>query len=457
MRPKIVFLLISFLMIPVSGDAGPLAVFHIDARGKSGTEIGTELGKALKEKFPDIEKHIDGYLASLTRQHPFRTRYLRRIRAMKPNIEQRHRDEVDAVARCLASEQTDKLGDGRLSANELWLLQLITDVTTEVVCSGFGVFGNHAESGFPIVGRNMDWATDEGLRHLQAIVVYEYEERRFVNIGVAGYLPTVSGFNSHGLFAAHLHSPMGKLYPYPLTDEHSGVFDIRKALEEGASIPDAVKLLRHRCALSHNVLLADKRSVKVLEMASEAYGKVRTDTSRLRPDISWGKRNQIAVVNFFALYGNDNHPMEAVRWNRLKKLATFSPSHKARVTDLMRIMLDRGGDPFRKIFNDKTVHSMVFTPNDLKLHLYTVPISGVHDRNPVMKEVEIFPTDDNKTVLAKETPQKPGKKMNAQLAGLALVATMIAFGVTIFCHYRWPLPHRRKDRASSDYRGDFHE
>ena len=390
----------SFIFCTVgSSSAATLPIFYVDARGKDGTEIGNTLGNSVKARFPDIEQKIDAYLVQFIGQIENQTGYpsqylfnyyaIPRINAIMPNIEQKYKDEVNALGLHFVLSDTDMLGDGYLSLNELWALQLITDIARETNCSGFGVFGDYSETGSPIVGRNLDWYTTGDLRSLQAITVYLYENRALVNIGFAGYVGVITGFNSNGLFAAILDSPMGGFYPDPPTNKGSYVFDLRNALETRTKISEAANLLYNKqYAYSHNILFADTTDVQVLEHPQGLHGQLRTAESQLNFDISWGKLKQIAVVNFFALpgYDNERYSYNTERWDRFRELANFSISSKAMVNDIESIMLDTGNS--FPIFNYDTVQSVVFTPADKKLYMYA---KGIH--TPSIME-EIFISDD---------------------------------------------------------------
>lgn len=369
---------------------GTLPIFHVDAQGKTGVEIGSVLGKAFKEKFPEIEKKYDSYLASFVSQEVFNSWVQKRVNVVKPNIDKAYQDEVNTIISTWNFASQDQLGDGYLSLNEFWVIQLIPDVGRITNCSGFGVFGNFSALKAPIVGRNMDWHTTEALRSLQAITVYEYENRYVVNIGFAGYVGTISGFNSDGLFVAHLDSPLGKSYPEPPIGDHAIVFDLRAVLEKHHSIDWAARdLSKPQYGFSHNILMADTEDVQVMEQPQGQVAQMRTAQSTLRSDMSWEKRNQIAVVNCNVLKSSPLNCIKSVdrfRWHRFKTLAQFSGTDRAEVADIMKIMFDRANH-YQEIFNDKTVQSMVFLPKEKKLYLYTVPVSGIHDEHPVMNDM----------------------------------------------------------------------
>lgn len=78
------------------------------------------------------------------------------------------------------------------------------------------------------------------------------------------------------------------------------------------------------------------------------------------------------------------------RWSRFQTPANFNPTdNRAHAADVMCIMLNTANGPYNQTFNDITVQSMVFTPADKKLYLYTVPESRIHDSSPVMNEMAI--------------------------------------------------------------------
>ena len=412
-------------------------IFKVDARGKSGMEIGVTLGRLWQRQFPAISASIDRYLASSFSQYAFDREFERRIQAILPAISPTYRNEVEGLASVLANAKQTSLGDGLLSMQELWFFQLIPDIGRQQSCSGFGVFGQSSATGRPIVGRNMDWTTTEDLRSLQAITVYQYDRRSVVNIGFAGYLAVITGFNSDGLFAAHIDAPMGLLYPETITDRHSAVFDIRSALETSRSIQSAdAALAQAQTPYSHNVLLADTRDVQVLEHPEGKPGRLRTASSPLRHDIFWDKPEQMAVVNFFALRGYWNEPLQAAKWRRFQELAIFSAQRQAQVSDVMSIMLDVAGNSSYSIFNSRSVQTMVFTPADRTLWLYTVPVSGQHPARPVMEQIKLPLSLDAQT---------SSFQMQAILLLLALFGVPVAGGI----YYFWEIRLRRRLRISA--------
>ena len=351
--------------------AATVPIIYVDARDRSGTEIGAAVGNSIKAKFPAIALKMDAYLTEFigniayqtgdSSQDLFDYYAVPRINAVKNNVEERYKAEVNAIGSSLGLSGTDVLGDGVLSSNELWAIQLLPDIARETNCSGFGVFGDYSISGSSIVGRNLDWHTTLDFQSIQAITVYLYEDRALVNIGFAGFAGVLTGYNSNGLFGAILDSPLGGEYPDWPYDKRSYVFDLRYALEVFTSISQASNYLYDKpYTFSHNMLFADTTDVQVLEHPQGMNGQLRTDQSILQSDLSWGRSNQIAVVNFFALAGlpaNERYYHNYDRWDRFYELAGFNAGSKASSEEIGSIMIDTLGG----IFNNGTVQSLVFS------------------------------------------------------------------------------------------------
>jgi hypothetical protein len=404
-----------------------IPIFVVETYNKTGTQIGTELGIAIKNQFPEIDKQYDSYLASFVDQETFDRWVQQRVNVLKMNIKPAYKDEIDAIASVWGLSLHDKLGDGFLSWNEYWLLQLIPDVGRQTNCSGFGVFNQASALDSPIVGRNMDWITTQAIRSIQAITVYQNNNNQVVNIGFAGYLGIISGFNHNGLFVAHLDSKLGGHYPDPPVGDHAIVFDLREVLEKYDRINYAARQLsKFQYGFSHNILMADQKNVQVLEQPQGQSAHLRTDTSQLKTEKSWDKHNQIAVVNCFVLKASPNNCMSSVddlRWHRFKTLAQFNRDYPAYRKDVVQIMFDTA-NPQQEIFNEKTVQSMVFTPIDQRLYLYTTPVSGKQSPYPVMTEITPF------------LPQPPSSPLTKEIKAIVFILLLALAGIWMYTHLK---------------------
>lgn len=356
---------------------GDIALFHINADQQTALEIGQVLGLQSKALFPNIERDYDTHLSTILSQ----TKFKQIQKTILPNLLQaldtKYQKELKGVAIAWALGNVNKLGDGLLSVDEYHTLNLLADIGLPPDGTGFGVLGRASVENTPIVGRNMDWANTPELRSLQAISVYQYTEKTVVNVGFAGIISVLSGYNDQGLFLAHFNAEPSSTYknirpPSPKTS--ASAFDLRKALESNTTIRQATAYLTSKFYTYSNVILmADKNTVEILEYSKTGVSKVRHWNSPTRPDKPWRRKLQIAAIDCHVLATMKNNckaAKETYRWERLRALAQFSPTQPANINDLSNILLDTKNHLF-EIFNQQTIQSMIYLPKNGSLYLYT--------------------------------------------------------------------------------------
>ncbi len=387
---KIALTLLTYLVTAqaaLSNDTLP--IFHIDTTDKTRLQIGQALGDAVKQQFPNIEVRYDAYLHTLLNQTQFNQLLQQRIKPLRQQVAQHYQDEITGITSRWQLFGHDQLGDNRLSLNEYWAFLLLPDLgRPEIQGSAFGVWQRASATNSPIVGRNLDWPADANLKGLQAITLYTSPDSSIANIGFAGYIGTLSGFNQSGLFLAQIASPLSQPKSTSPGQIHSVTFALRQALETAHTNRQARQQLEQTYyPTGHNILMADRTDIQVLEKPQNTLGRIRNDNSQYRADKSWNKINQIAVVNCYALLSSPNnctHSNDNLRWQRLRQLANFDRAHPAEVSNIISIMLNTTNH-YQAIFNQHTLYSMVFTPEDGTLHLYHTPSSGQNSARPVMQ------------------------------------------------------------------------
>ncbi len=365
-----------------------LPVFRVDTTGRTSLQIGQALGSVVKQQFPDIEARYDAYLHTILTQAQFDQMQQQRVNRIRSQVDATYQDEIAGIISRWQLFGHDQLGDGRLSLNEYWTWLLLPDLNhPKVQGSAFGVWHSASATDSPLIGRNLDWPGDANLRGLQAITVYAGPENSLVNIGFAGYIGVLSGFNQSGLFLAQIASPVTRSGIIPAQPD-SVVFTLRRTLETtGTSHQAARQLIRYRYPASHSIVMADRISIQVLEKPQDEVARIRTDHSVYRADKPWGRANQIAVVNCYVLArapDNCTHSRDNFLWQRFSQLATFDRLHPAETRDIINIMLDTANHR-QAIFNQRTLQALVFTPEDSTLHLYHTPPSGQGSERPLMQ------------------------------------------------------------------------
>jgi hypothetical protein len=364
-------------------------IIRINADKLTPLQIGFEMGQQSKALFHDIERRYDSHLANILTQSKFQEILKNQLPKLLENIDPLYLGEMRGLEGAWSFARNSEPGDGRLSLEEFYILNLLPDIGLAPSGVSFGVFSHAAADKTSIVGRNLDWRNSEALRGLQAITVYQYKEHSIVNIGFVGMVSVLSGFNSQGLFVSS--SSAAKQSPYyskkksSHEDASSIGFDLRNVLFNRESTGKAKRHLTGK-HYSHalNILIADKDDVEVLESSPDDDIKVRYWDSDTHLSRQWGKRNQIAAVNCFVLRSMQNNcqdPKNVIRWKRLRTLATFASEDKASSDDVANIMFDRNNERY-EIFNKNTLQSLVYRSASNSLYLYSATNSPQSDESP---------------------------------------------------------------------------
>jgi hypothetical protein len=239
---------------------------------------------------------------------------------------------------------SDDLPDGRLSANELLVVNLFPDVLRPFACSGSAAFGLASATGKTVVGRNLDWftATAAGVAPYQAVITFRNGNRTSVNVTMLGMLGAGSQLGHGKVFGAVLDGNTTFPYPADLAGVRSYVFDLRWALENLGTMREvAAHMLTGRYAFGHNVLVADPDEAGVVENDMHSTGRgLRLADSPLPPDRAWGIANAIAAVNDFRLPGASwvADASNQLRWASFRALyAPFTSTAGSPVVDVERM------------------------------------------------------------------------------------------------------------------------
>jgi len=363
-----------------------IPIIRVVSENLAPLDIGLEIGSQSKSLFPDIESRYDHYLMANFSQIGFDDILNNRLPRLRSFIEPGYQKEIEGIASSWSLIHDNKLGDGFLSWDEYWLLNLLPDIGLPANGVGFGVLGQVSSESSPIIGRNLDLKSTPELRSLQAITVYEYEDKAVVNIGFAGIASVLTGFNESGLFVAHFNvassSPDQNTYRDTQESVRARGFALRRALEASATARQATRFIaKEGTGIGSNTLVADNKNIQVLEQSASGEVAIRRWDSPTHPSKLWDRESQIAVVDCYAsitMSNNCRRAKDSYRWDRLRSLARFTNSKKASVQDVARIMLD-GSNKYYEILGENTIQSMIYLPGSGYLYLYTAPINSAGD------------------------------------------------------------------------------
>lgn len=400
---------------------GQYYAVRIDYTSASPYAVGQEYGRQTHLVFPGYEETGDSFLAdTVVALHLMceecgidYAELIRRAREISKQIAPDYWREIEGFASTLSGGTNNVLGDKKLSLDEFLVLNLTPDIATADACSAVAVFGERAQTGHTIVGRNMDWfpGFENQFGKMHAVVHAITDQQEYLSIGFLGQIGSGTGINSKGLYIANLYSDIGE--EYSALGRRSVQMDIRQVLETASSIDQAADYFADPAKLygyNHIMFLADKDVTKVLEnyLAGERRRELRTANSILREGVLWEFSDAIASVNSFVLDGNpDNHFLRPVtqglyefgttdfnlvnvfRWNNFREqLAQQGPVvNFAGVKKIMSYHapehpdLEPGTDP-GDIFNVTTAESIVYSFADNRLEVYLIPGTPGFDENP---------------------------------------------------------------------------
>jgi hypothetical protein len=368
--------------------------FDIDATSNNSTKIGIQIGQEIQKNFPHVAKQYDNYLAFLLSPSQFK-QLIPQVESLKVMIDANYQAEINAIASVLQLNTFDKLGDDQLSMNEFWLLQFLSDLTAINKGSAFASLNRNDKN--PLVARNVDWKSTPDLRALQTITVYRYEERTLIIIGLAGLGGVINGFNEQGLFVSLLNASEQQLST-TLAPINSSNFDLRTALQNNEKLTTANSFLAQRFyPRGHAILFADRENVAVLEQPANSLGTLRKIDSPLVNEMQWHSDEQLAVVDCFVLKTSPHNchaTTDYYHWGRLAQLLKPFYETGISVKEAITLMQD-ATNSHQAIFNENTLQSLVFTPKDKTLYLYTQSTEQNEFASPLFEKYQFIATQPN--------------------------------------------------------------
>lgn len=365
-------------------------------------QIGVEYGEQILKFVPEYQKLYDSYIQELAMSNEILYRvFLSRVEDIKGQIRGEYKEEIDGLSISLANAKENVMGDGRLSKDELYLLNLIPDVVRATQCSAFSVYGDKSSTGRNITARLLDWygGNKNQINKVQAVTVFNIGKKSFCSVGYLGFLGVITGFNNNKVFGAILDSPT--LQPYDSQGRRSYTLDLRYALENYDTlekVADYMKSPANLYAFSHLIYLSDENKSGILENNTTSEMRaLRLESSQLNKGVQWNTRNSIAAVNAFMIKGNlDNYSPALVnkeRWNSLR-LRFNDNKGPLSVEDIKKIAsFKKGYKPGKQedgdIYNKETKQIVIFEPSSLSLQVFFRPKEGELPLVPIFEKIDI--------------------------------------------------------------------
>lgn len=262
---------------------------------------------------------------------------------MLPQFPADHRKELEAMAK------------SGIDREQLVVGNTMFDIKKSLACSALQVAADRSRTGGPLFGRNLDYPPLGYAHHYSLVTVYRPTGKHaFAAVGFPGLIGCLSGMNDAGLALGVLEiysvkpgvqkfDPKGT--PYALC--------YRRILEECTTIAEAEKLLRSMKRTTTTCLaICDKDGAAVFEIAPKEL-VVRRPVDGL-----------CVCTNHFC-----TKELKPANENRLfRSLERFQALEKSR--DWEKLDVENVRKHLHAASNpNATMHSMVFEPRTLKLHL----------------------------------------------------------------------------------------
>lgn len=392
-------------------DHGTYFAVSLDYTAATPRQVGESYGRAIRTRVPEFERLWDSYIKEMGVNWIVYQIVMRRVRQLRKQMPAAYCEEIDGIASQLTGGKHNRFGDGKVSRDELYMLNLIGDVSRVSQCCAVGVYGARTRDGQPICGRNLDWP--DGQKHqlaqLQTVTTFKHGDRSLVTIGCIGFQALATGFNNKGVFAGVLDSGTGA--KYKTKKRRSYLFDLRTALLNSSKLEEVAAFMaseEKKYVFNHLIVLADKQSSAVLENnfsgAAENHRRaLRHPEDELHRGMEWGISDAVGAVNCFVLRGNcDNHinpfdacavrkgatdrDMNTPRWQTMRlKLAELG--EKVDTEGVKSILSyyhpETRGDMYKgDLYNTFTFQSIVFRPDTLELEVAFRPKDGTMPAKP---------------------------------------------------------------------------
>lgn len=258
---------------------------------------------------------------------------------MLENFPEHHLQEMRAIAR-----------HGQLDFDLLVAGNTLFDIKKFFLCSALLVEPQRSSTGGMLMGRNLDFPSLGYLDRYTLVTVYRPEGKRsFVSVGFPGLIGCVSGMNDAGLCVAVL-----EVYA---TGDDSRRFDAggtpyalcyRRLLEECATVEEALALLRSmKRTTLNNLAICDRRRGGVFEITPQRV-EFREAERGIAPCTNHFRTDPLRVAGRCPRYAR-----LAAAMNGDRKLSVADVA--ARLHEVNQGVL--------------TLHTMVFEPQRLRLHL----------------------------------------------------------------------------------------
>ncbi|SHM93074.1 C45 family autoproteolytic acyltransferase/hydolase [Ruminococcus flavefaciens] len=310
----------------------------LDYENGSYKDVGAAYAEAILLARPDYGEMLEQYLyeninsvANGTKEDY--SEIEKRVMTFYTGLDDDYRQELEGFAEKLGDKDIEFKQDGKLSRDEVILMEFIPDALRGTACSAISANGNTTATGERITCRVLEWqlGSENQLCQAHSLVHYKNGEKSFTSVTYMGFFPILTAVNKNGVLLGELDVGSSDA-EYTCEGKTSYTYAMRYALENMDTAKECAEYMAEnskRFPYCVNILATDKNDAFIAELVvtdKEGEGEtvIRDGNTKLNKKLKWDDTNYICSVNSFSADGNTDkityNESNLIRWNKYNRL-----------------------------------------------------------------------------------------------------------------------------------------
>lgn len=295
----------------------------LDYENGNRREVGKAYAKTIRRACPEFESIVEPYVYESIRnafsgQEIQYEKVEERMNVLAASIPEEYREELEILSEELSGGKHGFVEDGKLSYEEVMIVQMVPDALRETACSALSLWGDKTVSGERMTLRVLEWrlGSENQMCRLSAVTHMKNGTKSYTSIGMLGLLDTLTAVNDDGVFMGILDVGTVKDNPFVYEGKMCYTYAIKYALETFDNAEDAGNYMVENSGdftWCHNVIITDKEHaycaedcVKEVQEKKEGYSILRDENTPLHKELHWDNKDSLCVVNSFASAGSQD-------------------------------------------------------------------------------------------------------------------------------------------------------
>lgn len=297
-------------------------------------DVGAAYGKAILEILPDYESIMEPYIyENIAYAFPdTKGNYSgvkERVETLKASLSENYIKEMEGLGSVFNNHTEGFKKDGKISADEIYLSQMITDALRPTSCSSITVNGNKTETGDRMNARFLEWnlGTDNQILSAHCVLHAENGDKSYISVSTLGLLDILTAINDDGvMLACHdVGSPLG--IDYVCEGRTAASYALRHCLENFTTAKDSGEYLVKNATdytFCTNYLVTDKNDAFCAEAVvnpDDGTPLLRDSKTEIVNTLNWDSEDALCIVNSFVSKVNGkSFPSYLDRWEKYNSI-----------------------------------------------------------------------------------------------------------------------------------------